>query len=196
MVLWKAGRFGPGSPGWLFEPPNENRIDFGTILRPRKNWKGAKIGPSASRGALCTFQKWSLERVRKTIQNALRNMRHLYFRKGRNHAKVWAGDEIQGFHGSSVMQENVQKGMPQSFKNDPKVALRNVFFDLCSFFCDFVGGRKIAIFSPLAETSKNLQKWAKGGKRSTRPLTPRPHSSHTLLFSLRSRLSRQRKLSD
>jgi hypothetical protein len=71
---------------------------------------------------------------------------------------VWAGDEIQGFHGFSVMEDNLQKGMPQSFKTESKVALRSVFFYLCSFFCDFVGGRKIAIFSPLAETSKNLQK--------------------------------------
>ena len=61
-------------------------------------------------------------------------MWHLYFRKGRNHAKVLAGDEIQGFHGFSVMQENLQKGMPQSFKNDPKVALRNVFFIYVRFF--------------------------------------------------------------
>ena len=65
-------------------------------------------------GALRPFKKWPLERVRKTIQNALRNMCHLYFRKGRNNAKVWAGDEIQGFHGFSVMQENFQKGMPFS----------------------------------------------------------------------------------
>ena len=55
-------------------------------------------------------------------------MRHLYFRKGRNHAKVWAEDEIQDFYGSSVMQENVQKDMSQSFKNDPKIVLGNVFF--------------------------------------------------------------------
>ena len=134
MVLWKAGRFGPGSPPRLFEPPNENRIDFGIISRPRKNWKGAKIRPSALTGALYTFKKWSLERVRETIQNALRNMWHLHFRKGRNHAKVWAGDEIQGFHCFNVMQENVQKGMPQSFKNNPKVTLRNVFFIYVRFF--------------------------------------------------------------
>jgi hypothetical protein len=47
---------------------------------------------------------------------------------------VWAGDEIQGFHGFNVMQENVQKGMSQSFKNDPKVALRKVVFIYVRFF--------------------------------------------------------------
>ena len=54
------------------------------------------------------------------------------------------------------MQENLQKGMPQRFKNDPK-GVRKTFLLIHVICCDFVGGRDSFIFPPLAEISKNLK---------------------------------------
>ena len=87
-------------------------------------------------------------------------MRHLYFRKGGNHAKVWAGEKIQGFHSFSKMEEMLQKGMPRRSKNEPKVVLRRPYFAFASIFWDLAGGRKVAIFKLLA-SSKVSSRWNK-----------------------------------
>ena len=52
------------------------------------------------------------------VMIGMRNVRHLYFRR-LSRAKVWAGDEIQGFRCLSVMHEHLQKGISKSLKNCP-----------------------------------------------------------------------------
>ena len=64
----------------------------------------------------------------------------------RNPAKAWAGNEIHGFHGFNVTQENWQKGMPKSFTNNSKVGQQRAEVKLFASFFDFAVGQKIVGF--------------------------------------------------
>ena len=55
--------------------------------------------------------------------------------------KCGRGTELKVF--MVLMEESLQKGMPQRFKHEPKVGLRRPYFVFLKIFCNFVGVGKL-----------------------------------------------------